>query len=300
MIERRKTISYLKIVYIIGFVLLIFVQQIISQRLNTRIADNMNEIIYVIQGMLLLCILLFYKQGFLLANILAIVNFNQTCIAFVITHNMSIGMGLIVQVVNYIMILIIMQYKRRIKIREQQLVLMANCDALTGLPNRRAFHLDLDRAVNKVRRQATSQNRFALVFIDLDNFKCINDTAGHDSGDKTLIVVAEAWQSIIRYNESLYRLGGDEFAILINDYESENSLMERISEYRNLLSDKLCLQDLDYQVSASFGVALCPNDGIDSQLLMKYADAAMYQAKRVKTTGICFYGRKPLYHVFNS
>lgn len=149
-------------------------------------------------------------------------------------------------------------------------------DTLTGLPNRQLL---LDRIEHAIAASKRDKHSLALIFIDLDDFKIINDSAGHMTGDKVLIAVANHLQGVLKETDTLSRIGGDEFVILLENIEQAVviSTIERILE---TLAQSMTIGTEKYFVSASIGVALYPQDAKDSQELFRNADTAMYTAKK--------------------
>jgi diguanylate cyclase (GGDEF)-like protein len=152
----------------------------------------------------------------------------------------------------------------------------ANFDMLTGLPNRHMFR---DRIAQEIRKSHRSGMTMALLLIDLDRFKEVNDTLGHDMGDKLLIEAAQRLVSCVRESDTVARLGGDEFTVILPELE-HSDIVGRIAQ--NII-DKLTApftlgHDVAY-ISASIGIALYPNDATDIESLLKHADQAMYLAK---------------------
>ncbi|WP_159878279.1 putative bifunctional diguanylate cyclase/phosphodiesterase [Aquitalea denitrificans] len=169
---------------------------------------------------------------------------------------------------------------------QQQLEMQANFDALTGLPNRALLY---DRLRQCVARAARAQSRLAVVFIDLDNFKFINDNLGHAAGDQLLKIVAERIAGSIRKLDTVARLGGDEFVLILNDLDSEAGLATLLERIRLRTSQPVQLQAQSCNVSASLGVALYPRDGLDEQTLLRHADVAMYAAKAAGKDNLHFF-----------
>lgn len=152
----------------------------------------------------------------------------------------------------------------------------ANFDALTGLPNRRMFRDRLEQEIRKLERTGLS---LAVMFLDLDHFKEVNDTMGHDRGDDLLKAVAERLKACVRETDTVARLGGDEFVILLSEMD-DLSNSERIAE--NILVQLIRPFELGAEpiyMSASIGITLYPTDAIDFDNLLKNADQAMYVAK---------------------
>lgn len=173
---------------------------------------------------------------------------------------------------------------------EQQIHQLAYYDALTGLPNRQQFHRHAERVLRRSRRDG---RQFALIFLDLDEFKYINDTLGHNAGDELLCKIADYLEESIRatdilgkatpeddLNAALSRLGGDEFTILLpglNEAEVAAKVAERLLEK---LRSPTQIQGKEFFVTGSMGIALYPADGDSIDVLLKHADIAMYHAKQ--------------------
>lgn len=153
---------------------------------------------------------------------------------------------------------------------------LAHFDQLTSLPNRALFMDRLHQAINRARR---SDSLFALLFIDLDRFKYVNDTLGHDAGDELLMAVSSRLRECIREQDTAARLGGDEFTIILEELsEPQDSLLvtEKIIER---ISDPFSIRGEKVVVGATIGISLFPEHGDNEDILIKCADTAMYQAK---------------------
>ena len=158
---------------------------------------------------------------------------------------------------------------------------LAHRDPLTGLPNRLMLEQRLFEALTRARAR---QTRLALVFIDLNQFKAINDQLGHASGDEVLLAVAQRLRSAVRSSDMVARLGGDEFVVLLEGL----SRSSRVTDEAHQISEKLfaslapviTLQGRDYRIGASLGVALFPDHAATLDKLIHAADLAMYSAKR--------------------
>jgi diguanylate cyclase (GGDEF)-like protein/PAS domain S-box-containing protein len=162
------------------------------------------------------------------------------------------------------------------KLHQKQLEHQANHDRLTGLPNR---ILLADRIEQGIAHAARQGNLLALVFIDLDNFKFINDSLGHAAGDELLKEVALRLGSCLRASDTVARLGGDEFVLVINDHTQVSTVISQLERVLQVVSGPIVLSAREFHVGASLGVALYPDDGVDAQNLLKHADVAMYCAK---------------------
>jgi diguanylate cyclase (GGDEF)-like protein len=176
-----------------------------------------------------------------------------------------------------------------------RLNLLAYYDSLTGLPNRILFADRLDQAIQRARRD---KRMCALLFIDLNKFKRINDSLGHAAGDQLLRVMAERLNGCLRESDTVARptdvgtaarLGGDEFAVILSDpgrKDDAGVVAQRISEQ---LSQPMLLANHQVVVSSSIGIAFFPDDGKDVETLLKSADLAMYVTKNVGASPFTFY-----------
>jgi len=171
---------------------------------------------------------------------------------------------------------------------EERLRFLATHDPLTGLPNRELFHDRLNQALVRSRRARIGQSekwKLAVLLLDLDNFKEINDTLGHGWGDQALKVVAERLQSCVRKSDSVSRLGGDEFTLLLEGIVNRESCSIVANKILNAIGQPIELSGQVFRLSASLGISVYPDHGEDGETLLKHADVAMYQAKQ---HGGCF------------
>ncbi|MBA5636080.1 EAL domain-containing protein [Duganella sp. LX20W] len=169
---------------------------------------------------------------------------------------------------------------------EEQIRRLAYCDSLTGIPNRQAFLETLERELARSRHGG---KKFAVLFMDLDSFKRINDTLGHNVGDHLLKAVSERLRETIRPSDlvsraeqqgnNLARLGGDEFTILIPDLERVENALNVAHRVKEAMRRPFLIEGHEIFVTASIGISLYPEDGEDCNSLLKYADTAMYHAK---------------------
>ena len=160
---------------------------------------------------------------------------------------------------------------------EQQLIYEAKHDPLTGLPNRAMFMERLLQAITHIQRHP--DDTFALMFIDLDKFKLINDTLGHIEGDKFLVETADRLKLCVRQNDTLGRLGGDEFVILLDSIQQTGDAIEIADRVLQLLSQPYSLNEHKFYSSASIGIAISSPATTCTETMLKNADMAMYQAK---------------------
>lgn len=159
---------------------------------------------------------------------------------------------------------------------EEQLVRQASYDALTDLPNRLLATDRLEHALAQARRHGRN---VVLMFIDLDNFKHVNDTLGHAAGDDLLLGVVGRWRAVLREEDTLARFGGDEFLLILSDYNREGFPEAVARKLLDALHTPFHLHEQELVVSASIGLALFPDDGRTAAELLRDADAAMYSAK---------------------
>jgi len=159
---------------------------------------------------------------------------------------------------------------------QEQLQLMAHYDALTGLPNRVLLE---DRFKQAILHSKRNKRLLAICFLDLDDFKPVNDNYGHDVGDKLLVQVASRIRSCIRSEDTVSRQGGDEFALLINDIETLPQCEEVVERLLYALSQPFIIASQSHVISSSIGITLYPEDNGDIDTLMRHADQAMYSAK---------------------
>ncbi|HEB27756.1 MAG TPA: GGDEF domain-containing protein, partial [Porticoccus sp.] len=164
----------------------------------------------------------------------------------------------------------------------------ANYDSLTELPNRNLFSDRLSEALISAKRRGTE---FALVFIDLDNFKNINDSLGHAAGDKVLQQAAERIANCLRESDSVARLGGDEFVLLLPSDEGRTNYDRVTQRVLGRLAESFHPTSIEVYASGSIGLAIYPHDGDDSDTLMMNADTAMYQAKQAGRNQISYYSQ---------
>ncbi len=163
---------------------------------------------------------------------------------------------------------------------------LATHDALTNLPNRRGLYEELNELIYRSRRYRYSS---AVIYVDLDGFKLVNDHFGHEAGDRLLTQVAANFKNIVRQTDTVARIGGDEFILLLTDINGETSLITKIEKLLQQATQPCEFRGHRISVSASIGVALFPQHGDDAETLMHHADQAMYQAKKHGKNTFCFF-----------
>jgi len=177
----------------------------------------------------------------------------------------------------------------RLKEQTKLLNFQAFHDTLTKLPNRALFDDRLQQSITHAHRH---NEKFALLFIDLDNFKQINDTLGHHYGDEVLKHVAQRLSRCIREEDTLSRLGGDEFTILIQNLQTSESAAKIAQKIIDAMKPTLTIEAHELHISASIGISLYPKDSIIKHDLLKYADTAMYKAKEEGHDNYQFYSEE--------
>lgn len=164
---------------------------------------------------------------------------------------------------------------------EERIQHLAHFDALTGLPNRVLLN-------DRISQAQRNQESFAVVSLDIDHFKNINDTLGHSIGDELLVEVAKRLRRELRDKDTVSRMGGDEFTLLLPDTNS-NGAVHACGVILGLVAQPCRIEALELALSASLGIAIYPDDGVDFETLLKNSDAAMYRAKEEGCNNYCFF-----------
>lgn len=181
--------------------------------------------------------------------------------------------------------------KKTHEIEEQKKILhmQAYYDGLTGLPNRLLFNDRLEHALEHAKRHNTN---LALFFIDIDHFKHINDTLGHQIGDKVLIEIAKLLKAQLREEDTLARLSGDEFTIIVENLQKFEDATILAEKLHNVFTEALSIDTHTLHTSCSIGISFYPKDSDDADTLLNYADAAMYKAKEQGRNNTQYYSSK--------
>src|SRR5438045_1450154 len=159
---------------------------------------------------------------------------------------------------------------------EEQIEFHAYHDVLTHLPNRRLFTDRLALGINRARRSGRS---LAVMFIDLDHFKTVNDTFGHTAGDELLLEMSQRLRECIREDDTVARIGGDEFTIILSELRHPEDAAQVAQKILDMVQLPMTISGMPVEISASIGIALYPVDGFDVETLLRNADSAMYRAK---------------------
>jgi diguanylate cyclase (GGDEF)-like protein/PAS domain S-box-containing protein len=160
---------------------------------------------------------------------------------------------------------------------EAELRFLAHHDPLTGLTNRSLFYDRLDLALRAAHRH---QNCLALLFLDLNDFKLVNDVYGHAVGDRVLCTMARRLEGCVRETDTVARMGGDEFIVLLTDIQSADCVTAKVEQIHGIMAEPLGAEFGGIEPSCSIGVACYPEDGQDADALLSHADGAMYRMKR--------------------
>jgi len=214
-----------------------------------------------------------FETGFSLAMIFAASSY-----AIVVSHKDLVKAGGLIQAEN-----------ERFKASQEHIEFIAHHDSLTNLPNRLLAKDRFEHALQKTKR---AHQQLAILYLDLDDFKSVNDTLGHESGDHLLVQVAQRLVSITRENDTICRLGGDEFLIIAEDLTDAASISNLASKILNTLAQEFRLSGSLVHCSASIGIALAPTDADSFEGILKNADLAMYNAKDLGRNTFCFFNNE--------
>ena len=243
---------------------------------------SMTGVFSALGNMCLILLVIFYKKlGYVTSLAIMLFQIPLLVMKLIFIHLNTSLAGLFTDVFTIIAITLIYVKNRSIydfqmRIREQ-----AVTDMLTGIPNRFACRTLIEDLISK-------QEKFAVVAVDISNFRSINDTMGHDFGNKVLKEIASRWKEIAESGDTdtsdfIGRLGGDEFSIIIRDASDDEAIMKTISAYRSSLENKMTIDDCDYYISAFYGYSRYPEDAKEANALVSGAYAAMHEATRAKS-----------------
>lgn len=227
----------------------------------------------------LVCLaMLFRRTGYITALALLVLQFPVMFINIIVRKNYGNIPGLFNNIIIILAITFIFFGNRKIQDYQNHIREQAVTDRLTGLPNRFAC----GELMQDLLRRA---ERFAIVSIDLNDFKSINDTMGHETGDHVLKAVAERWKNLANSLNTgtvdfVARSTGDEFLLIISGYESEKDIEKTIAAYKTDLEKKITIDDCDYYLSACYGYAVCPEDSDVIDNLFTFSDAALHETKK--------------------
>ncbi len=200
------------------------------------------------------------------------------------THSALVALNLAVIFLSTLLALFMLRIQKR---SDNKLSTLAHTDILTKLPNRSSLIQLIDSCIKN-----KSHDFFTIVFLDIDYFKSINDSYGHEVGDKVLQRYSRIIKSNISKNDVLARLGGDEFVLILNDYKTKDSVEKFINNLSSKLDVTMNVNKYELFITSSIGVSVYPEDGSDTKTLLKHADYAMYSAKQSGRNTFAFYSEK--------
>lgn len=163
---------------------------------------------------------------------------------------------------------------------------MAFHDSLTGLPNRKMFEVRIAEELDTANHQ---DEKIAVMFIDIDNFKAVNDTFGHDTGDRMICEAASRLKSVLRKGDLICRVGGDEFILLLKEVEGTKDAISAALRIGNVFDRPFIINRWKILIKPSIGISMFPEDGMEPEILIRKADQAMYEAKKTSVNNYRFY-----------
>jgi diguanylate cyclase (GGDEF)-like protein len=184
------------------------------------------------------------------------------------------------------LVTLIEEQKGEVKADQSKLHHLAYHDELTGLSNRALFRQMLEHEINRSHRHS---HKFAVLFIDLDRFKQVNDNLGHDAGDKVLCEVAERLKYVLRKSDVIARRGGDEFVVILNQLQDSDVVAGVVDKIIREISKPIRLGTQEANIGCSVGISLFPDNGVTSDALLQHADIAMYRAKNQGGKGYFYF-----------
>ncbi len=231
---------------------------------------------------LFMLVVLFGIPGFVTSLVILLYNFILLLILVFGFHNYSSFSGIFSGVFAIVAIIFLHINNNQIEKYQRKLREQAVTDSLTGLPNRLA-------CTELIKTLVKSNEKFVITMIDLNNFKSINDTMGHNAGNEVLKEIATRWKyaadsGLSGTRDFITRQGGDEFTLIIRDYKTDDDIYKSIKYYESVLEKKILLKNRDFFATASFGYAEYLVDSDDSDTLFAYADLAMYEIKRANSS----------------
>lgn len=284
--------------------LLVVAYQVNSFQITIKIGTaqipyiSLGGILSQFQMLLFILIVVFYRKvGLVSVLILSSIQATLLILPIIVGKVYTSIAGIAILISSTAVSILIYFYLKRLDCNQNTIVKYAFTDTLTGLPNRRAFNDYLNKLIAEYNNE---EDKFALVMIDLDDFKNINDSVGHDSGDEILGEVVRRWKIVQGDDDFIARIGGDEFTIILKNYGSDEELEQKIKRYSSAISSRFTININYFYISASFGVALYPKDSKDPSEIFRYADVAMYFSKNNGNINISMYNRSMTDTIENS
>ena len=253
---------------------------------NTSVCGILTEM----QIMLILCLTIWYgTKGYIISLILYGIAVGSQIFPLFLGGKIISVIGMIMMIGASIMSTVIYIYRTYLNYQKTKLHEVATYDGLTGVINRQTFLSELNKRIEKDKQ---INPPFIIVFIDIDDFKKVNDLTGHYQGDRLLQGIAKAWKDIIVPGDLLGRIGGDEFALIIPRRLSDDEIKAYIKKLQLALEKDIQLENCGHSVTASFGVSKYPSDSKSAYQLLKYADMAMYVAKSDGKNRLKFFSKE--------
>ncbi|QNU68560.1 EAL domain-containing protein [Ruminiclostridium herbifermentans] len=304
--NRSKNLSSWTLIFpvLLYLFLLVVAYQVNNRQISVQIGTaiipyiSLGGIISQFQMLLFILIVVFYRKiGLVSVLILSTIQATLLVLPIIYGKVYTSIAGIAILISSAAVSILIYFYLKRLDSNQNTIAKYAFTDTLTGLPNRRAFNDYLSKLIAEY---SNDDDKFALVMIDLDDFKNINDSVGHDSGDEILSEVVKRWKIVQSADDFIARIGGDEFTIIIKNYGSEEELERKIKKYSTAISSRFIINLNYFYISASFGVALYPKDSKDPSEIFRYADIAMYFSKNSGNVNITMYNRSMTDTIENS
>ena len=235
----------------------------------------------------------YHRKGFAAALTILLVQFPSILMTIFVAGIYTSIPGLFTNLMTLVAIILIYSNDVKKEKYQKSLSVQAVTDRLTGIYNRFAATEYISSLISK-------KTPFAVVSIDINNFKSINDSLGHSNGNKILIEIAKRWKIVAESGASgttdlVARLSGDEFCLIIKGYATKDDIIKTIKHYENVLENKFTLNDNDYFINASFGYAIYPDDAAETDTILSYSDVAMYDVKKKNSSNhICHFTQELL------
>lgn len=202
-------------------------------------------------------------------------------------HQEENTIGISFFIFAFIILLLLVTMYIKVRKNREEVYNLAYSDRLTKLPNRIAFEEYLDKIIHK-----DNENNFFILFLDIDRFKVVNDTLGHDVGDEILVILGKRLLSILQEGDFLAHIGGDEFVIIIDSNRVTQSIDEFVSNIYASIRKQINIKEYKLSITSSIGIVKYPTDGKDKRTLLKYADITMYSAKESGGDRYAFYNQQ--------
>lgn len=296
----NKKITFEKKIYILTGVIYFLLTAAVSLisifgdniRIGSLTVNNMgiNSIIVSIQIMLMLFLIITKRrEGFRFSLILAGINILALSIPLIFFNIKENILPIVMQVISLVLNTVVYFYAMKLDKKERELMKIAYTDALTNIPNQEAFIKHV-MEVTDVSNIVTNKN-VAVVFADLDRFKVVSDSVGKKAGDDVLVELVTRWKYVMTENDTIARLDGDMFGLIIEDFKDKTELRKHIEEFEACVRRKVSVNGIEFFMSACFGVSMYPENTLDGEELLMYADLALFKAKESAAGTLVFFDK---------